>query len=90
MTDLGRWNECTFEERPNGDVVFTIVYKTDEERDVVAAALHEALRGNKSYIDSDIVLNIDNAKTITLIVAFRANVPDWLEVEINNKKRLLN
>lgn len=90
MIDFGRWKERTFEERPNEDIIFRFVYKTDEERDDVAAELHKRLRGKQSYVDSKIVLNIDEPKTIILVVDWRVDLPGWLAYEVACCRLLLN
>lgn len=82
-----RWKELTFEERH--EVVFTTVYKTDEERDEVARKIHESLRGSEAYINSDIVLNVNEPRTIKLVVDdFSKDVPTWLKETIKNYRNM--
>ena len=88
------WKEMTFKVGKTEDnknyIEFEVVYKNNVERDESAKAIHESLCGNKSYINSDIVLNIDEPNTMKLFVTEDANdLPDELMEEIKNKAALL-
>lgn len=64
-----------------------IVYDDNTERDKAANAVHESLRGNKSYINSDIVLNVDENNVIVIIVASEdADMPGYIVDEIFDKR----
>ena len=65
------WKSMTFAyvKPKNGDYYaeFRIVYNNNVERDKAAHAVHELLCGEKSYINSDVVLNIDEDNVIVII-----------------------
>lgn len=48
---------------------------SNEERNEVGGRIHEQLSGNKDYIDSDIILNIDQNETVSLFVADGVTMP---------------
>lgn len=46
----------------------TIVCENEKEQERLGNHIHEQLRGNKDYIDSNIVLNIDTKNIIKLYI----------------------
>ena len=81
------WKELTFTIGEGAAYVeVEVVYKDESRRDEAAKAIHESLRGNKSYINSDIELNIDEPNIIRLLVTEDADdIPPKLLKEIKNK-----
>lgn len=53
-------------------VEHVMTFKTNEEADYVAKIVHEFLKGNKDYISSAILLNIDKNK-VTMIIGDEAS-----------------
>ena len=53
----------------------TIKCGSNKERNEVGSRIHEQLRGNTDYIDSDIVLNIDEDKTVSLFITDGVTIP---------------
>ena len=46
----------------------TIEVQDDKEKMAVGSRIHEQLRGNKDYIDNNIILNIDLENTVRLYI----------------------
>lgn len=58
---------------------FTAAYNTNEERDAVADRVHASLVGLDAYINSDIVVNIDeDCKMFVGVDNAVCIFPDWL------------
>lgn len=80
------WKSMTFAyvKPKNGDYYaeFRIVYNNNVERDKAAHAVHELLCGEKSYINSDVVLNIDEDTVIVIIVAKGGDIPTAIVDEV--------
>lgn len=61
------------------DLKMHMVIKTvnDEEKMRIGSSIHEQLVGNKDYIDSNIVLNIDDENEVNLYVFKECeNIPE--------------
>lgn len=76
---LGNWKyfacgvnyECTY---------FTVAYETNEERDAVANKVHQSLVGLDAYVNSEIVVNIDDdCKMFVGADNVKCTYPDWLK-----------
>lgn len=76
---LGNWkhfacgvqDDCTY---------FTVDYETNEERDAVANKVHQSLVGLDAYVDSEIMVNIDDDHKMFVAVDDAAcTYPDWLK-----------
>ena len=52
--------------------MFTLYFKTKDNADKMAIAqkIHDALRGNDCYINSDVILNADTDNMIMLTVGY--------------------
>lgn len=50
---------------------FIISCKSDEEKKQLGQTIHEALKGSKIYVDSDVLLNIDSPNMIYLAIGDR-------------------
>lgn len=83
------WKSMTFAygKPKDGDYYaeFRIVYNNNAERDKAANAVRESLCGEKSYINSDVVLNIDEDNVIAIIVAKDGEMPMDIVDEVFDK-----
>lgn len=50
--------------------------KDNEERNRIGTKIHEQLKGNQDYVDSNIILNIDTDKEVGLYVFTDGVVPE--------------
>ena len=46
----------------------------------VSMKIHEQLRGNPDYIDSRIILNIDDESRVCIYIQYGTNIPSCLEM----------
>lgn len=58
----------------------TIYCESDDLKKRVGTKIHEQLRGNPDYIDSRIVLNIDDESRVCIYVQYGTNIPSCLEM----------
>lgn len=58
----------------------TIYCENDDLKKRVGTKIHEQLRGNPDYIDSRIVLNIDDESRVCIYVQYGTNIPSCLEM----------
>lgn len=58
----------------------TIYCESDDLKKRVGTKIHEQLRGNPDYIDSRIVLNIDDESRVNIYVQYGTNIPSCLEM----------
>lgn len=58
----------------------TIYCESDDLKKRVGTKIHEQLRGNPDYIDSRIVLNIDDESRVCIYVQYGTNIPSCLEL----------
>lgn len=58
----------------------TIYCESDDLKKRIGTKIHEQLRGNPDYIDSRIVLNIDDESRVCIYVQYGTNIPSCLEI----------
>lgn len=58
----------------------TIYCESDDLKKRVGTKIHEQLRGNPDYIDSRIVLNIDDESRVCIYVQYGTEIPSCLEM----------
>lgn len=58
----------------------TIYCESDDLKKRVGMKIHEQLRGNPDYIDSRIVLNIDDESRVCIYVQYGTEIPSCLEM----------
>lgn len=58
----------------------TIYCESDDLKKRVGTKIHEQLRGNPDYIDSRIVLNIDDESRVNIYIQYGTNIPSCLEM----------
>ena len=58
----------------------TIYCESDDLKKRVGTKMHEQLRGNPDYIDSRIVLNIDDESRVCIYVQYGTEIPSCLEM----------
>ena len=49
-------------------------------KEMVGSKIHDQLRGNPDYIDSRIVLNIDNTSEVCIYIQYGIDIPSCLEM----------
>lgn len=58
----------------------TIYCESDDLKKRVGTKIHEQLRGNPDYIDSRIVLNIDDESRVNIYIQYGTDIPSCLEM----------
>lgn len=58
----------------------TIYCESDDLKKRVGTKIHEQLRGNPDYIDSRIVLNIDDESRVNIYIQYDIDIPSCLEM----------
>lgn len=58
----------------------TIYCENDDLKKRVGTKIHEQLRGNPDYIDSRIVLNIDDESRVNIYIQYGTEIPSCLEM----------
>ena len=58
---------------------------SEDLKRLVGAKIHDQLKGNQDYIDSRIVLNIDNMMTVKIWIDGDASIPSCLDMRNINK-----
>ena len=58
----------------------TIYCESDDLKKRVGTKIHEQLRGNPDYIDSRIVLNIDDESRVNIYIQYGTEIPSCLEM----------
>lgn len=58
----------------------TIYCESDDLKKRVGTKIHEQLRGNPDYIDSRIVLNIDDESRVNIYIQYGIDIPSCLEM----------
>lgn len=58
----------------------TIYCESDDLKKRVGTKIHEQLRGNPDYIDSRIVLNIDDESRVNIYIQYGTDIPSCLEL----------
>lgn len=58
----------------------TIYCEDSDLKKLVGSKIHEQLRGNPDYIDSRIVLNIDDESRVCIYVQYGTEIPSCLEM----------
>lgn len=58
----------------------TIYCEDSDLKTLVGSKIHEQLRGNPDYIDSRIVLNIDDESRVNIYIQYGTEIPSCLEM----------
>lgn len=58
----------------------TIYCESSDLKTLVGSKIHEQLRGNPDYIDSRIVLNIDDESRVNIYIQYGIDIPSCLEM----------
>ena len=58
----------------------TIYCESDDLKKRIGTKIHEQLRGNPDYIDSRIVLNIDDESRVNIYIQYGIDIPSCLEM----------
>lgn len=57
-----------------------IYCENNDLKKLVSMKIHEQLRGNPDYIDSRIILNIDDESRVCIYIQYGTNIPSCLEM----------
>lgn len=62
------------------EYVITIYCEDNGLKALIGSKIHEQLRGNPDYIDSRIVLNIEDESRVNIYIQYGTNIPSCLEM----------